>query len=66
MRLPIEEVDDVAALRSSWKKLCNCAAALNLDLHQMQVGYTVPSACLLCLRQSPTLLKCSYVAVALC
>ena len=39
MRLPAEEIDDVAAMRGSWKKITRCASNLSTDLHQSQVSH---------------------------
>ena len=42
MKLPTEEVDDVTALRTSWRKLVKRASDISSDLHHMQVIQAKP------------------------
>ena len=43
MKLPTEEIDDVAAMRGSWRKITRCASNLSTDLHNSQVSHTMDS-----------------------
>ena len=43
VRLPTEEVDDVAALRPAWRKLLKLASDISTDLHGLQASLTRPS-----------------------
>ena len=38
VKLPAEEVDDVAALRPAWQKLRKLASDISTDLHGMQAS----------------------------